>query len=256
MIPAESRIVPIPELLADSSTLPYTYHYEPIKKLASGGLGDVYLAREITNYKCWAIKIPQYPEYVPYFQREALALAHLSHPRIVALHDYRITDKGLPALVLEYCGGLSLSETLDREGHFDETKTRKIGRDLRDLLNYIHGMGILHLDVRPSNIQLLGNTVKLLDFGSTEFMRGTYVFCKERQTQGYEAPEIFNSRIASPASDFYSLGITLLACLKGTEDPQEMNRITLPKISRELVMIICALLSENPADRMEAAKIL
>ncbi len=251
-----SRTLPeiIPELLPDHGALSFRTEFEPILQLGKGGCSKVFLTRDRQRGGYCAVKVPQEVRFVPYLQREAFALFQLQHPGIADFRDYRATPKGMPALILEYCEGFSLSYLLNQEGPLCESQTRQIGHALREILGYIHDRGMLHLDIKPENILLSHKRLKLLDFSSVEFLRSEYAFCQDRQTQGYEAPELLHSHRVSPASDFYSLGVTLCACLKGTSDPQVMNQMPFPRIGPELAGIIYGLLSEDPLERIYAAR--
>jgi len=259
----------IPELLPDDSALPYTNHYEPIAKIGSGRLGDVYLARDITNDEHLAVKMARNKKSIPFFQHEALALSHLSHPNIIAFRGYYISQDGLPVLITEYCKGEPLSHALHTHGALDELTTRIIGREITAALHYMHSQDILHRDVKPGNIYCAPDGFKLLDFNSAYLPITTHLH-SVLLSKGYVAPEIASFMkqkrpltqerwmkflsLLTPAIDFYALGVTLYACLQGTSIYPEMFEKPTPQIGPDFARILSGLLSENPHQRMEAAE--
>lgn len=250
------KIKLIPELTADHDAPHYLDSLELVQFVCKGGRADIFLVREKDQGTYLALKIPLATKDVPYLQREALALHLLSHPHVVAFKNlYRVNDEGTPALAMEYCQGINLQKLLETEGPLDEDTTRSIGKEITGALNYIHNQGMIHLDVAPANIILTAEGSKLTDFGNVQFLEGR-PFCYSRITQPkcYNAPERLHSAIVSPASDFYSLGVTLFGCLQGTDMAEEIFTKPCPKMSADLARIIYNLLSENPADRIEAAE--
>lgn len=259
---------PIPELMPEGPTLPYTAYYKHLCKIGSGCLGDVFLVRDLESNKRFALKLARKKEDTPYFQHEGMFLSHLSHPGIVGLKNYRTSAEGLPAIITEYCEGESLSNFLLSHKPLDEFTTRTIGEAVADILNYIHGQNIIHRDIKPGNIQCTPTGFKLLDFNSA-YLIGTAHLPSVPVTDGYIAPEIVpfmdknpitKEEIAelvqlfTPAIDFYSLGMTLYACLQGTPIPKDMLEKPIPKISPQFESILAGLMSKTPQKRIEAAK--
>src|SRR5262249_37939903 len=136
-----------------------------------GGMGDVYCAVDSRLNRLVAVKtLPSYMasdrQHVERFEREARAIAVLNHPHICILHDAGYDD-GLHYLVFEYLVGEPLSARLCHEAH-SLTQAMEYAMQIADALAYAHDLGIIHLDLKPSNIMLMRSGVKLLDFGVAE----------------------------------------------------------------------------------------
>ncbi|HVY63059.1 MAG TPA: serine/threonine-protein kinase, partial [Planctomycetota bacterium] len=145
--------------------------YKIISKLGKGGMGSVYLAKQLSLQKNVAIKVlpprlAQHDEDLARFKREALATATLNHPNIVQAYDVGESN-GYNYLVMEYVEGETLKEVLDRDGKIDEPRALEIIECLADALRHAWSHGIVHRDVKPANIMVTkGDKVpKLLDLG-------------------------------------------------------------------------------------------
>lgn len=249
-------------------------HYEIIRELGRGGMGAVFLAHEKGLDRDVAIKVlpPDRAEsefYRDRFRLEARAAARLNHANIVPLHTFGEHD-GMLYYVMGYVEGESLADRLERDGHVDETETRRILTALGGALHYAHGRGVLHRDVKPHNILIEkgSNRPLLTDFGIskvvsdatqtvTGMILGTPDYMSPEQASGN--PDI------DGRSDLYSLGLVGYAMLSGrlpfqgrtpgesiarrlVEDaprftPRESN------VSAELVDTIMKSLARDPRDR-------
>ena len=142
--------------------------YEIVKPLGTGGMGEVYRARDTRLGRDVAVKIlPKEmsadPQRKQRFEREAKTISSLNHPNICTLHDIGSQD-GVDYLVMECVEGETLAKRLDR-GSLPLEQVLKIGAQIADALDKAHRAGIVHRDLKPGNIMLTATGAKLLDFG-------------------------------------------------------------------------------------------
>src|SRR5262245_43402973 len=143
--------------------------YEIVASLGAGGMGEVYRARDLRLGRSVAVKVlPQRlaesPEALARFEREARVVASLSHPNIVALHDFGQTE-GIVYAVTELLEGENLRQRLARET-LTTAKTIEIGVGMAEGLAAAHSIGVVHRDLKPENVFLTSDgRLKILDFG-------------------------------------------------------------------------------------------
>src|SRR5215470_13307598 len=142
--------------------------YEILTPLGSGGMGEVYNARDTRLDRIVAIKVLREhlvndPDRRARFDREARAISKLNHPNICALYDVG-HDNGLDYIVIEYLDGQSLAERL-RKGAVPIDQALAIGIAIASALDAAHRAGIVHRDLKPPNVMLTKGGAKLLDFG-------------------------------------------------------------------------------------------
>src|SRR5690349_4015092 len=142
--------------------------YEIVAPIGSGGMGDVYRARDTRLDRTVAIKVLNSalvasPDLKARFEREARAISQLNHPNICTLHDVG-HDGGTDYLVMEFIEGESLADRL-RKGPLPTTDVVKIGCEIAEALDRAHRAGIVHRDLKPGNVMLTKAGAKLLDFG-------------------------------------------------------------------------------------------
>jgi len=204
--------------------------YEIKERWGSGGMGCVYVASHATlKDQRYAIKVLHgefcgRPEYVERFAREADACARLEHPNIVGMLDFASTPDGLKYMVMEFAQGRTLREIIESEAPLSFRRAASIARQVASALACAHERGIVHRDVKPSNVMVreseLGERVKLLDFGivlslasgASARLTTTGVVVG---TPLYMAPEQIRDGEVGPPADLYALGVTLYEMISG-----------------------------------------
>lgn len=190
--------------------------------LGSGGMATVYRAWDLRLDRPVAVKIlsPSLaadPSFVARFRLEARTMARVHHPSIVTVHDVDESD-GLLYIVMELIEGESLADRLHREHVLSPEALAPIVSSVASGLAVLHGLGLVHRDVKPHNILLpTAGVAKLADFGlardggtTSLTMPGTAI-----GTLGYLAPELLHGASASPASDVYAFGVVVYEALTG-----------------------------------------
>jgi hypothetical protein len=193
--------------------------FRRVRQLGSGGFGTVWLAVDEQLDRTVAVKLAHAPdnETEARMLREARALAAVRHPNCVRVFDIVQDPDGL-ALVMEYIEGASLSETVLKNGLIDDKLAARLWLNMADALAAAHERGVLHRDVKPSNVIVDGQgTAHLIDFGiarskgdSTLTATGMMV-----GTPDFLAPETARGETASPASDSWQLAATVSYALTG-----------------------------------------
>ncbi|MEW2087388.1 serine/threonine-protein kinase [Streptomyces sp. NPDC005283] len=203
-------------------------------------------------------------------QREAQAAARIRHAGVVTVHDVT-EDQGRPVIVMELVDGPSLDDLLTERGTLEPHEAAAIGAKLMDALDAAHRAGVLHRDVKPANVLLEdGGRVVLTDFGiATMEASGDDAMAKltrSGQLVGsldYLPPERAQGREPGPASDIWSLGMTLYAAVEGTP-PFRRNSawstlsaivtdpLPEPRRAGPLTPVLQALMAKEPEDRPTA----
>ncbi|HEY1829560.1 MAG TPA: serine/threonine-protein kinase [Acidimicrobiales bacterium] len=196
----------------------FAEHFQLGALLGQGGMSDVYRAVDARSGAEVALKIVRSgdPELARRVAQEVRVQQRLSHEGLIKLLDTGV-DGGQAYLVMELIDGATLSASLRAEA-LGARLTAKLGSILGGALAYIHGEGIVHRDVKPSNIMLSTDGRALLgDFGIARLLDAT-TFTIDGTTIGtiaYMAPEQLEDHQVGPPADIWSLGIVLLECLKG-----------------------------------------
>ncbi len=266
--------------------------FEILSPLGAGGMGEVWRARDSRLGREVAIKVlpprlAEDAEALARFEREARSVAALSHPNILALHDFARQDgdpdsdspSGIVYAVTELLEGESLGQRLEA-GPLPPRKVREWGAQAARALGAAHDRGIVHRDVKPDNLFLTkSGVVKLLDFGLarrdlTEAQPGSPETWKSQAgmvfgTVGYISPEMIRGDAVDGRSDIFSLGCVLYEMLTGersfhretavetltailVEEPPSLEQIS-TGATPELARIIRHCLEKRPEERFQSA---
>ncbi|HZJ55097.1 MAG TPA: serine/threonine-protein kinase [Myxococcaceae bacterium] len=247
---------------------PHIPGYRLEKLVGKGGMGEVHRAVQLSLGRVVAVKIlsgelAADPTFVARFDKEAAALATLSHPNVVS-----IVDKGKAEntyyLVMEYVDGPSLREVM-RSPVFDIPGALRIIMEIARAIDYAHSRGVVHRDLKPENIlfdEQAGGIAKVTDFGLATFFDDSKLTSRFNVTEthvsmgtlSYMAPEQrVDAKNADHRADVYSLGVMLYELLVGevpigTFDPPSQRR---PGTDRRLDGIVLRCLKPSPADRYQ-----
>ncbi|MCB9573377.1 MAG: protein kinase [Kofleriaceae bacterium] len=197
------------------------------QRLGAGGMGEIYVARQLGVDRLVAVKILRAPDRgdgAVRFAREARAIAALQHPHTVRLYDYVAIEGGGSAIIMEYVEGETLWELMRRQGRLPVRRIVPILIQVCDALSEAHGLGIVHRDLKPANIVLqqapgYRDFARVLDFGLARWAddedrrltRTGHVF----GTPQYLSPEQAQGAEVTPQSDLYALGVILYEALAG-----------------------------------------
>ncbi|AUX43434.1 protein kinase [Sorangium cellulosum] len=248
--------------------------FELERVAASGGMGTVYRALDRTTGTPVALKLIGQPDRsaVHRFEHEARILADLDHPRIVRHVAHGITPDGAPFLAMEWLDGESLAQRLARQ-RLDLDECLALLRAAAEALAAAHARGVVHRDVKPGNLLLVGGEVsglKVLDFGIALMKRTIGPLTRTGSvmgTPGYMAPEQATGerdRLDARA-DIFSLGAVLFECLTGRpafqgqhvmallakllmEDPPRVRHLR-PELPQELDDFVARMLAKDPERR-------
>ncbi|MDI2129994.1 serine/threonine-protein kinase [Yinghuangia seranimata] len=202
--------------------------YRLVMRLGGGGMGEVWKARdERLEVDVAAKRLVVDPYATPAERRTALAYAvkesrHAAalrtHPNVAAVHDVVEDDSGTPWTVMDLVSGRSLAQALAANERFTPDAAARIGREVASALDAAHAAGIMHRDVKPSNVMLtLEGRVLLLDFGIAKHPEDTRITRTGMAvgTVEYMSPERFDGADA-PAGDMWALGVTLYELVEGS----------------------------------------
>ena len=262
--------------------------YEILSALGAGGMGEVYRARDSRLQRTVAIKIlpahvSAHPDARARFEREAHALASLSHPNICAVYDVGRHDE-VDFIVMECLEGQTLAARLERGG-LPLDQTLKIAREIADALDKAHRRGITHRDLKPANIVLTAAGAKLLDFGLAKLTQASETPADMTSlptnvavtgegtilgTLQYMAPEQLEGQEADARTDIFAFGALLYEMVTGRRAFEGKSQATLisaimsasPRPLRELVQvtprglerIVERCLEKDPENRWQSAR--
>jgi len=166
-----------------------------------------------------AIKVPR-PEFArdrgfsEQFRREARTAARLSHPNVVAVYDSG-EERGLPWIVMEHISGRTLRDLLDSQRRLSPETTAELLGPVADALDHAHHAGVVHLDVKPENLLLTSETVKVADFGLVRAAAQRGHGQALAATVHYCAPEVLRGGMVDGRADVYALGVVAWECVAG-----------------------------------------
>jgi eukaryotic-like serine/threonine-protein kinase len=248
--------------------------YEVIRKLGSGGFGEVYLAHDHKRNWKVALKLMRPNEVdttaMDRFWREGEKYGMaLRHPQIAKVRKYG-TDRGRYFIAFEYIEGRTLKQILESDGPFDVDEALRIARDVASGLEPVHRINVVHRDLKPSNVMLTtaSHEVKILDFGIAKDLMSTGVTRANRPfvgTLGYAAPEQTAAEAIDHRADIFALGAVLYEIItgeyafRGTTDREvaravrDQNPIPPTKfnssVTQPVVSLIAKMLKKNPRRR-------
>jgi len=263
-------------------------HYMLIKELGEGGMGKVFLAKDIRKSRKVALKLinPRKindPHAVTRARRGVLACASLNHPNIVEVYDFKVLENGEWLIAMRYINGTPLDQLIRKHGRFKPSAVMYLLEKLADALNYAHNKGVVHRDIKPSNIILERDSSGRIQPVITDFEVAKWFGSIDNQTDptqkgfligtpSYMSPEqIMSSGEVDGRSDIYSLGVVTYEMLTGINPfrrPDTIDTIKaqlhiapppLPEeVKRELpppfVMLLFRMLAKDRDRRIQSGK--
>lgn len=208
--------------------------YEVFKRVGSGGMADVYMAKDHKLNRNVAVKVlkSEYVEdekFLKKFETEAQAVARLSHPNIVNIYDVGIED-GINYIVMELAEGITLKEYIRKKGYLSPKETVEISTQIASAISHAHKNHIIHRDIKPQNI-LVSDTgiIKVTDFGIAKVTSSNTVTSTATAMGSvhYISPEQAKGRFCDEKSDIYSLGITMYEMVTGHVPFDHENGVTI-----------------------------
>jgi len=203
------------------------FYMDKAKRLGRGGFGKVYLIKSRGDESEWAAKYQKQKseKLRRLVQDEARKLRYLQHKdgkHVMVMYGYyEKNDHTL--LVTEYLrGGEIFAKIADRSYTLTEQKVIVYVKQMVRALNFMHSRQIVHLDIKPQNIMLKNresDTIKLIDFGLAKKMKDGRTKVGFAGTIGFMAPEVLNCTTATPATDFFSVGVVMFMLLSGGHEP-------------------------------------
>jgi serine/threonine-protein kinase len=273
-----AEVAPGPEALA-GATLGGRYHIDAL--LGTGGMGAVYEATQVQLDRRVAVKVllrsvAGRAAALARFQREALAIARLRHPNIVALYDFGVDTEAGAFFVMERLGGASLREELERRGRFEVAPAVDVAMQMLSAIQAAHDAGIVHRDLKPANVFLEpgadGPAVKVLDFGIAKLQEDDQDLTETGTSIGtpaYMSPEQCEGGRVDGRADVYSAGAILYEMLAGRQlfkavpplalmfkqvnaAPDPLEEVA-PWVPRPLAAVVMRMLAKRPEDRFSTA---
>jgi serine/threonine-protein kinase len=264
--------------------------YEATRLLGEGGMGRVYLARQLdlpdrqVVVKVMHDQIAADVKFRERFQREIQLMGKFQHPYAVTLYDFSLNDPLGPCIIMEYVRGVNLDKLLERNGRFTPARVGRLLGQLGEVLSEAHARGIIHRDLKPANLMVVDadtprEKVKVMDFGlaktidasslkkitdtNVDFAVGTPAYLCPEQVRGEEQDH---------RGDLYSVGVLVYELLAGRlpfpgPSPMDMllaHATELPPPFQELGLgqwippaveqVVLRALAKDPADRPQTAR--
>lgn len=255
--------------------------YQVLRRLGTGGMGQVYLARQLSLKREVALKLLRTDlaadsTALLRFEAEAHAVAKLNHPNIVHIHQLGEFN-GQRYMVLEFVDGRNLRDHLARRGPPDLPVTLSIIKQVVLALQKAHEQGIVHRDIKPENILVTKKVeVKVTDFGLSRFFAGATPALNLTQsgvtlgTPLYMSPEQVQGKAVDHRSDIYSLGVTCYhlltgeppfrgttafdVALKHLQDQPRLISDLRPDLPADLCGMVHKMMAKNPDERYQSAR--
>lgn len=219
--------------------------YEVLSFIESGGMSNVFKAKHkfLDRHCVLKIMLPdsQNPTSMTRFKREAKIVSRLNHPNICSVYEYLLDKSGHPVIVMEFLDGIALDRLLDASEFLSPVDSVYISMSILRALGYAHKLDIIHRDIKPGNVMVLGDPdenydVKLLDFGiaksldpkslSIQLTRTGEVF----GTPLYLSPEQCLEQEIDNRSDIYAMGCFLYTILTGSPPFLNPNPVEVMKM--------------------------
>ena len=252
--------------------------YKIIKKIGSGGMGDVYLAEHEVLETTVAIKslhanLVTDESFKKRFRTEAKVHAKLDHPNVVKLIDFQERKDGL-FIVMEYVEGKQLDDYIHNDsGPIPEKELLPLFAQIVDAISHAHEKGLAHRDIKPANVIISNGKIKVLDFGIAKEASAESGLTKTGVQVGtpmYMSPEQVNGEKVDKLTDIYSLGVTLFYMAVGKPPYENSNAIKMgikiisepfptakefyPGVSNKIEAIIKKATQKNKKDRYQSCE--
>ncbi|MET0410497.1 MAG: serine/threonine-protein kinase [Polyangiaceae bacterium] len=259
--------------------------YRILREIGSGGMGTVYEGENLRIRRRVAIKVMRATdepsaELIARFEREAQVASQIPSDHITEVLDMGELDNGHHFIVMEFLAGESLASRMDRTGRFDPKELVILVRQVLAALSAAHAAGVIHRDIKPDNVFILGEKagqndfVKLLDFGVSKVRRAGEMQQLTQTgavvgTPSYMAPEQVGGAEASPLWDLYAVGVLLYRGLTGDVPYKSLQlndlvykislgrftppRERVPEIDPVLDAIVCKAMSRS-SERFQSAE--
>lgn len=264
---------------------PIDQRYEILRRLATGGMAEIYRVRHRSLGKEFALKLVQKggksseTHLRQLFLREARLVSRMDHPHIVTVTDFGVDPERGEYIVMEYLRGETLHQRLHRQRRLKVHTALEIGLQVAEALHYMHVQGVIHCDVKAENVFLCRAqsdskrriAVKLIDFGLSR-LRATGVSLAASQVGGtpqYMAPELIQGAVPQPSMDIYALGVLLFEMIAGvvpfdgasrldilrahiTETPSLHEHLLEDPLHGRIEEIILTALAKTPEERQRS----
>jgi serine/threonine-protein kinase len=264
--------------------------YEARRLLGEGGMGRVYLARQVDTGRDVVVKvmheqIAHDPKFRDRFEREMELMRRFRHPGAVQLYEADLNNPTGPCLVMEYVKGVNLETLLARSGRMSPARVGRIIGELCEVLQAAHDENIIHRDLKPANLMIIDpdtprERVKVMDFGLAKLLDNEDLIKKVTDTNvdfavgtpGYICPEQVRGEEMDHRGDIYSVGVIMYELLTGrlpfvggssmdillahaTEPPPRFAEIGLKGVvPPEIEELVLQCLAKDPADRPQQAR--
>jgi eukaryotic-like serine/threonine-protein kinase len=265
--------------------------YEALRLLGEGGMGKVYLARQLDLGRQVVIKVMHdhvaaEPKFRERFQRETLLMARFAHPYAVTLYDASLTDG--PCIVMEYIRGVNLESLLVKNGRFTPARVGRLVAQMCEVLQAAHDQNLIHRDLKPANLMIVDHDsprekIKVMDFGLAKLVDADAAAAAAADyhtssaefavgTPGYICPEQVKGDPVDHRGDIYSVGVMMYELLTGrlpfvgpssmdlmlahaTEMAPRFKDLHLPvAIPEPIEAVVFICMEKDPNDRPQTAR--